>query len=209
MRNKTLPYDYETAQLKKDPIMGDRPADTLNSNQRTRFQPATLFKFLAIFLLGIAVGILVDRSFKTEAQHPVVKEVPTKTIIQTHAAATPEPGEEPKQDKPVPEKKPIPNQQEKKVWSDHPVTPGETLNVLSAKYGVSVKEILDHNGGRFTPRVGKVIKMPAANFQTHRVVKGETLIAIAKKHHTSVQNLIRFNAIRGNRIKVGQELRLN
>ena len=93
-------------------------------------------------------------------------------------------------------------------WIKHRVTPGETARVLCRKYEISLAELYRENGGKFVPKVGRDILVPALDFPQHEVKKGETLYTIAGKSGVDLQQLVQLNGIRQNRIKVGQVLRL-
>jgi len=98
----------------------------------------------------------------------------------------------------------------------HTVRRGETLTIISRKYGVSVREIQGWNGlsssqinaGQrlevFTD--GRHAPSPAASSTTHRVQRGDTLSEIADQYRVTVSQLRQWNNIRGSNIRVGQRL---
>jgi len=98
----------------------------------------------------------------------------------------------------------------------HTVRRGETLTIISRKYGVSVREIQGWNGlsssrinaGQrlevFTD--GRDAPSPAASSTTHRVQRGDTLSEIADQYRVTVSQLRQWNNIRGSNIRVGQRL---
>ena len=49
---------------------------------------------------------------------------------------------------------------------------------------------------------------PPAESRTHRVARGETLAGLARAYGVSIEDLRRANGIRGDRILVGQVLRI-
>lgn len=103
----------------------------------------------------------------------------------------------------------------------HTVKSGENLSSIADKYGVTVANLREWNDLKSDNiRVGDKLKLkadgktstsssrrdnePAA--QTHKVKKGETLGQIAEKYGVTVENLRKWNKIKGNNIAAGQDL---
>lgn len=51
-------------------------------------------------------------------------------------------------------------------------------------------------------------QLGAAEWVTHRVQRGESLTSLARKHHTTVNNLRQWNGLTGDRIMIGQVLKI-
>ena len=104
--------------------------------------------------------------------------------------------------------------------------PGDTLARLARTHGLTLSEVL-----RLNPEAAKalhpgdVVRLssavapaktasapvkaaPAPASALHRVVKGETLAAIARKHDVELSDLRTWNHLKGDRIQVGQKLRV-
>ena len=104
----------------------------------------------------------------------------------------------------------------------HRVRRGENLQSIARHYGVSVSAIQQANGkGRSTRlRAGEVLSIPSGSAGssaassggqtsgTYRVRSGDTLGVIAQRYGTTIRQLKRVNALRSNRISVGQELKI-
>ena len=105
----------------------------------------------------------------------------------------------------------------------HTVKAGENLSAIADKYGVTVADLRDWNDLKSDNiRVGDKLKLksdgktstssrrrdnePAA--QTHKVKKGETLGQIATKYGVTVDDLRKWNSIKGNNIAAGQDLKV-
>ena len=106
------------------------------------------------------------------------------------------------------------------------VKPGDTLSKLARTYDLSLSELLRlnpeaakalHPGDEIrlsseaappkaVPVKAKAASAPAA--AGHRVVKGETLAAIARKYDVELSDLRTWNHLKGDRIQVGQKLRV-
>lgn len=91
------------------------------------------------------------------------------------------------------------------------VQKGDTLWGISAKYQVSVDELVEINE-ILHPNliyVGEIIEIPQKTTSTYTVEKGDTLWGIGKKFHTTVAALAEENAIKNvNLIFVGEVLYL-
>ena len=116
----------------------------------------------------------------------------------------------------------------------HVVKKGESLGSVARKYHVTVSKIKKwnhlkretlHVGQRLTiyrsgspmAQVGKTTKSSAKNnnkatksssTKTHTVKKGETLSSIARKYGCTVNDLKKWNNLKGNNVKVGQKLKI-
>jgi LysM repeat protein len=96
----------------------------------------------------------------------------------------------------------------------HQVDPKETLYSISRRYGVTVALIVENNpksdGGL---SVGQELKIPYSpkakpekEITTHKVVAKETLFSIAKQYQLTVDDLKKWNNLKGNALDVGMEL---
>jgi membrane-bound lytic murein transglycosylase D len=112
----------------------------------------------------------------------------------------------------------------------HVVKKGESLGSIARKHHVTVANIKRWNrlkrdsirpGQRLTiyrsgapmAQVSKPSKSSKANatgptVKVHTVKRGETLTSIAKKYRCSVNDIKKWNGIKGNNIKVGQKLKI-
>ena len=100
--------------------------------------------------------------------------------------------------------------------------PGDTLSKLARTYELSLSELLRlnpeaakalHPGDEIRLASGATrVKAAPAKVKTaplaHRVVKGETLAAIARKYDVELGDLRTWNRLKGDRIQVGQKLRV-
>ena len=105
----------------------------------------------------------------------------------------------------------------------HKVQRGETLASIAGQYGVTIADIREWNDLKSDNiRVGDKLKLKAdgktstssrsrdngAAEQTHKVKKGETLGQIATKYGVTVDDLRKWNNIKGNNIAAGQDLKV-
>lgn len=182
------------------------------------FKNAWVLTHGAAFLVGFffcgAIALWTMSAPPTDSQ-PTLAATPQPlteqpaTLVEADAlpeppAATIEP--EPVQPEPVvsaPE-----NTASHSLWKPHRIQPGETIRNLSAKYDIQEREIFLRNGGRFVPRVGRVIMLPSRSFQTHTVKRGDSLHVIARKYQTDVASLQELNGLSSTSIKVGLPLRV-
>ncbi len=111
------------------------------------------------------------------------------------------------------------------IFVDHRVRRGESLWLIAQKYGVRVKDIVSINklnNARYI-RPGQKLKIPTEGYAQYRkssmtnsqaqkiyhtVKYGDTLSEIAMKYRTSVSKVKKWNGLRGNRIYVGQKLKI-
>ena len=98
----------------------------------------------------------------------------------------------------------------------HKVDPGETLYSISRRYKISMNTIADA-----TPAVkkglidGMILQIPykaqvssTSKQQTHTVAPGETLYSISRTYETSVMQIMEWNELLSNELKIGQILKL-
>jgi membrane-bound lytic murein transglycosylase D len=100
---------------------------------------------------------------------------------------------------------------------------GDTLVSIADRYGVSVLSLRrwNHLRGNFL-RAGERLRVSApvraemrsttearGSTKYHRIGRGETLGAIADRYHVSVEDLRRWNHLRGNEIAAGHMLRVS
>ena len=105
----------------------------------------------------------------------------------------------------------------------HKVQRGETLASIAGQYGVTIADIREWNDLKSDNiRVGDKLKLKAdgktstssrsrdneAAEQTHKVKRGETLGQIATKYGVTVDDLRKWNNIKGNNIAAGQNLKV-
>ncbi len=101
------------------------------------------------------------------------------------------------------------------------VRPGDTLEKIGKKFGVSWREIKRINGLKSTTiRVGQKLKIPKRAkvrrvkrrrdviYITYRVRRGDTLEKIGKRFGVSWREIKRVNGLRSHIIRVGQKLKI-
>ena len=110
---------------------------------------------------------------------------------------------------------------------NHQIQPGESIIAISESYGVSVEDIKRWNNlssskiiagktliiyssgnGNHQKVSNTTVSEKTSNSSTHKVKKGETLGGIAEKYKVSVASIQQVNNISGNKIIVGQELKI-
>jgi membrane-bound lytic murein transglycosylase D len=98
-------------------------------------------------------------------------------------------------------------------WRLHRVTADDTLASVAQQYKVHAAALAAANdlsaGDPITP--GKLLLVPAPVMPAtiyYRVRSGDTVGGIARRYHVSVGDLRVWNHLRGNLIRVGQELRI-
>ena len=112
------------------------------------------------------------------------------------------------------------------VFIDHKVKRGESLWLISRKYGVRIKDIVVINklGNAKYIRPGQRLQIPTEGYAEYRktsmvstskstklyhtVRRGDTLSEIAMKYRTSIRKVKKWNGLRSNRIYVGQKLKI-
>lgn len=107
----------------------------------------------------------------------------------------------------------------------HQIQPGETIIGISESYRVSIddikrwnnlssskivagKTLIIYSNGNGHQNSSKTVVENKSNASMHKVKKGETLGGIAEKYHVSVSSIQKQNNISGNKIIVGQELKI-
>jgi murein DD-endopeptidase MepM/ murein hydrolase activator NlpD len=113
----------------------------------------------------------------------------------------------------------------KATTTTYKVRPGDTLGTIASRHGSSVAAIVTANdlSNPNLIRIGQVLKIaassasagggggvqaPAGGATTHVVRRGETLSGIASRYDLPIAQLVAANGITGERIYVGQQLRL-
>ncbi len=109
----------------------------------------------------------------------------------------------------------------------HRVRRGETLSTIARRHGTSVSAIVRTNNLRSRNRIrsGQRLKIPSrggtvrasaviatgnqAATLTHIVRRGDSLWKLASRYATTVDRIKRDNSLRGDRLHVGQKLRVN
>ena len=110
---------------------------------------------------------------------------------------------------------------------NHQIQPGETIIAISELYGVSVENIkrwnnlssskivagktliIYSNGNGNNHKLSNTtVSKNTGNSGTHKVKKGETLGGIAENYKVSIASIQQLNNISGNKIIVGQELKI-
>lgn len=113
--------------------------------------------------------------------------------------------------------------------SEYVVRPGDSLWIIAARTGTTVREIRSINAlAGDLINVGQKLQIPAAGEPvmrtvsanqldephtsitevSHRVKRGETLWKLANRYGTSVENIQRDNGLRGTQLQIGQVLRI-
>jgi N-acetylmuramoyl-L-alanine amidase len=100
--------------------------------------------------------------------------------------------------------------------STHVVKRGDSLSEIAQRYNVSMNQLKTANNLRSnTIQIGQVLQVPgSAGIASssppaeHRIARGETLSTIAQRYGVSLASLRRVNNISGDRIMVGQVLKI-
>ena len=96
----------------------------------------------------------------------------------------------------------------------HVVKRGENLEKIAAKYKISVGHLKRMNGLKSSRiMAGEKLRTQANTYSSsklikYRVRKGDNLTEIAKKFQTSIGQIKRTNKLFGNRVLVGQTLKI-
>jgi membrane-bound lytic murein transglycosylase D len=150
--------------------------------------------------------------------------------VPAPASAVPVRERTPAVEPPAATRKPEPAAPKAKAQAEAPATvrakPGDTLSKLARTYDLSLSELLRLNpeaakalhpgdeirlsGGAASAKVApaRTKAAPAPPAAAHRVVKGETLAAIARRYDVELSDLRTWNHLKGDRIQVGQKLRV-
>ncbi len=105
----------------------------------------------------------------------------------------------------------------------HVVKSGETLSEIAANYGATIKELKNWNDLQSNKIVaGKELIVDGSKSQSnnksvnktvsskiHKVKEGENLWTIARIHKVLISDLIAWNNLKNDRVKVGQKLKIN
>ncbi|OQY43109.1 MAG: hypothetical protein B6240_13225 [Desulfobacteraceae bacterium 4572_87] len=94
---------------------------------------------------------------------------------------------------------------------EYKVKPGDNLSIIAQRFDVAVGLIRQLNGlkkNRIYPGQTLQLRPSSLDEAVHVVRSGETLSSIALKYRMNVSEIKRINDIDGNKIVVGQELRL-
>lgn len=108
----------------------------------------------------------------------------------------------------------------------HTVSQGETLYAIAREHGIRVKDLMQCNPGIEAEKLvpGKVLQLPATPATTTspstpapttkktdwvKIQKGDTLAKISREQKVSVEDLRRWNRLRGDQLKVGDLLRVS
>lgn len=90
------------------------------------------------------------------------------------------------------------------------VKSGDTLSKIAARHGVTVTNLRQWNGiAGSRIRIGQRLNIRSTSgseIVTHTVRRGDTLIGIASRYAVTVAKIKKWNALRGNTIRVGQKL---
>ncbi|MGB7301958.1 MAG: LysM peptidoglycan-binding domain-containing protein [Burkholderiaceae bacterium] len=94
---------------------------------------------------------------------------------------------------------------------NHRVGKGDTLIGIARRYNISVASLRTANGLKDSKiRIGQKLQLgaipPAPQVTRHRVRQGDTLIGIARQYGVSVEELRSWNTIKGDNIRLGQQL---
>ncbi len=151
---------------------------------------------------------------------PLAEAVPSTAVpVPASVPAPVVPAPAPVADQPVPEPPPGPASEGREIRARR----GDTLAKIARAHGVPLGEVIRLNpeaarrlhpgdtvrlpGAVEEPRP-RVAERPEARSAFHVVKRGETLAAIAREHRLEIRELRRWNGLKGDRIRVGQRLRL-
>ncbi|GLH69050.1 hypothetical protein GETHPA_05830 [Geothrix rubra] len=143
--------------------------------------------------------------------------VPAPAPVTAAPVATPAPAPAPPAS--TPESRPLPAPEPREIRARQ----GDTLARIARAHGVPLGELIRLNpeaARRLHP--GDTVRLPGAGEEPgtrvperqesrpalHVVKRGETLAAIAREHHLEIRELRLWNGLKGDRIRVGQRLRL-
>ena len=107
----------------------------------------------------------------------------------------------------------------------HKIQPGETIIGISEDYAVSIddikrwnnlssskiiagKTLIIYSNGNGHETSNTTVAKKTSGSSTHTVKKGETLGGISEKYHVSISSIQKLNNLSGNKIIIGQELKI-
>ena len=99
------------------------------------------------------------------------------------------------------------------VPGNYTVSRGDSLSVIAQRFGVSLSELKAINNlSSNTIHIGQVLNITggatASTSAEHTIRRGETLSEIAQLYRVSLNSLREVNDLRGDRIMVGQVLKI-
>jgi N-acetylmuramoyl-L-alanine amidase len=97
--------------------------------------------------------------------------------------------------------------------SSYTVKRGDSLSVVAQRFGIAQNELKSANGlSSNTIHIGQTLTIPGAaslpSASEHKIQRGETLSEIAQRYRVRLSNLRQANNLRGDRIMVGQVLKI-
>jgi murein DD-endopeptidase MepM/ murein hydrolase activator NlpD len=142
----------------------------------------------------------------SDGEGPAVEAAPLAPVDRGGITATPlpEPGATP-----VPAATITPAPGVPVAAGETEVAPGETLNAVSRRTGVPLRDLIQLNGltAPFTLQPGQKLRLPQAQF--HTVAPGDTVYNISKRYGVDQASLMAENGIAPPyTIKLGQRLRI-
>ncbi|MCW9065831.1 MAG: LysM peptidoglycan-binding domain-containing protein, partial [Ignavibacteriaceae bacterium] len=107
----------------------------------------------------------------------------------------------------------------------HKIQPGETIIGISEDYAVSIddikrwnnlssskiiagKTLIIYSNGNGHETSNTMVAKKTSGSSTHTVKRGETLGGISEKYHVSILSIQKLNNLSGNKIIIGQELKI-
>ncbi|MBD7912776.1 MULTISPECIES: LysM peptidoglycan-binding domain-containing protein [Clostridium] len=93
------------------------------------------------------------------------------------------------------------------------VQPGDYLNLIAWRFGVSIEQILQFNpvAYYYPLYVGQRLFIQSPNFRaivTYTVTGGDTLDSIARKFNTTKQSIMQLNNLSSEVVSSGQSLKI-
>ena len=97
--------------------------------------------------------------------------------------------------------------------ASYTVKRGDSLSVIAQRFGIGLNELKSVNGiSSSTIQIGQTLTIPGTNSQPsvseHKIQRGETLSEIAQRYRVRLSNLRQLNNLSGDRIMVGQVLKI-
>ena len=96
----------------------------------------------------------------------------------------------------------------------HIIAQGENVFTIAEQYGVSARELMDHNDMDSEALIfGRELRIPSGaagstDFRRHTVATGDTLFSIATNYDTDIALIERANCLSGSTLDVGAELQI-